>query len=84
MDKQPSRMQRKINIRSWAKWTTIFGRDLKITYIPFQFSFYFQITCNTFICNAQVFLQGMTNTLGLAFSVGDTTPWFTISIEQDN
>ena len=25
----------------------------------------------------------MTNNVGLTFSVGDTTPWFTISIEQD-
>ena len=29
-------------------------------------------------------LQGMTNNIGLIFSVGDTTPQFTISIEQDN
>ena len=29
-------------------------------------------------------LQGMTNDVGLTFGVGDTTPWFTISIEQDN
>jgi hypothetical protein len=29
-------------------------------------------------------LQGMTNNVGLAFSVGDTTSQFTISIEQDN
>ena len=28
--------------------------------------------------------QGMTNNVGLTFSVGDTTPQFTISIEQDN
>ena len=28
-------------------------------------------------------LQGMINNAGLTFSVGDTTPWFTISIEQD-
>jgi hypothetical protein len=26
----------------------------------------------------------MTNNVGLTFSVGDTTPWFTISIEQDD
>ena len=26
----------------------------------------------------------MTNIVGLTFSVGDTIPWFTISIEQDN
>jgi hypothetical protein len=29
-------------------------------------------------------LQGMTNNVGLTFSVGDTIQWFTISIEQDN
>ena len=29
-------------------------------------------------------LQNMTNNVGLTFSVGDTTLWFTISIEQDN
>ena len=29
-------------------------------------------------------LQGMTNNVWLAFSVGDTTPQFAISIEQDN
>ena len=28
-------------------------------------------------------IQGMTNIVGLAVSVGDTTPHFTISIEQD-
>ena len=26
----------------------------------------------------------MLNNVGLAFSVGDTIPWFTISIEQDD
>ena len=26
----------------------------------------------------------MTNNVGLAFSNGDTIPWFTMSIEQDN
>jgi hypothetical protein len=31
-----------------------------------------------------LFLQGMTNNVGLAFSVGDTTPQFTINIEQDD
>jgi hypothetical protein len=30
----------------------------------------------------QKLLQGMTNNVGLAFIVGDTTPQFTISIEQ--
>jgi hypothetical protein len=29
-------------------------------------------------------LQEMTNNVGLAFSVGDTTRWFTINTEQDN
>jgi hypothetical protein len=29
-------------------------------------------------------LQGMINIVGLTFSVGDTTPRFTNSIEQDN
>jgi hypothetical protein len=29
-------------------------------------------------------LQGMTNNVGLTFNVGDTLPWFMISIEQDN
>ena len=29
-------------------------------------------------------LQGMTNNVGLTISVGDTTPRFTISIEQEN
>jgi hypothetical protein len=32
----------------------------------------------------QMFLQGMTNNIGSTFSVGDTTPRFTISIEQNN
>ena len=31
-----------------------------------------------------MFLQEMTNTVGLKFSVCDTTPQFTISIEQDD
>jgi hypothetical protein len=29
-------------------------------------------------------LQGITNIVRLTFSVGDSTPWFTIHIEQDN
>jgi hypothetical protein len=29
-------------------------------------------------------LQAMTNNVGLTFSVGDTTLWFTISIGQEN
>ena len=36
------------------------------------------------ICNHPIVLQGMTNNVGLRFSVGDTIPWFTINIEQDN
>ena len=35
-------------------------------------------------CNPPKNLQGMTNNVGLTFRVGDTTPWFTRSIEQDN
>ena len=30
------------------------------------------------------FTKGMTNNIGLTFSVGDTIPRFTISIDQDN
>jgi hypothetical protein len=29
-------------------------------------------------------LQQMTNNVRSTFSVGDTTPWFALSIEQDN
>ena len=29
-------------------------------------------------------LQGTSNNVGLAFGVGDTTPQFAVSIEQDN
>ena len=29
-------------------------------------------------------IQGMTNNVGLTFSVGDTIQWFTISIKQGN
>jgi hypothetical protein len=29
-------------------------------------------------------LQGMTNNVGLTFSVGGTKQWFIVSIEQDN
>jgi hypothetical protein len=36
------------------------------------------------LSSTQKNLQGMTNDGGLTFSVGDTIPWFTISIEQDN
>ena len=40
--------------------------------------------CNTVNPFSPQKLQGMTTNLGLTFSVGDTIPWFTISIEQDN
>ena len=30
------------------------------------------------------FLQGMKNKVGLTFSVGNSSPWLTIGIEQDN
>jgi hypothetical protein len=40
--------------------------------------------CNTINLNPLKILQEMTNNVGLAFSVGDTTPRFTISIEEDN
>ena len=42
-----------------------------------------QLVSDSF-CNTQIFLQRMTNNVGLAFSVGDTTPRFTMSIEQDD
>ena len=32
---------------------------------------------------SKLFLQGMTNIVRLTSSVGDTKPWFTISIEED-
>ena len=37
-----------------------------------------------YIYNPPKNLQGMTNNVELTFSVGDTTPRFRISIEQDN
>jgi hypothetical protein len=37
-----------------------------------------------YICNAQIFVQEMTNNNEFTYSVGDTKPWFTSSIEQDN
>ena len=41
--------------------------------------------CNTiYIYNPPKTLQGMTNNVGLAFSVGDTIQQFTLSIEHDN
>jgi hypothetical protein len=39
---------------------------------------------NTINLESPQILQGMTNNVGLTSSVGDTTPRFTISIEQDN
>jgi hypothetical protein len=33
---------------------------------------------------AIIFLQGMTRMVGLTINVRDTTPGFTISVEQDN
>jgi hypothetical protein len=41
------------------------------------------IDCKTINLLSQK-LQGMTNNVGLTFSVGDTIPRFTISIEQRN
>ena len=35
-------------------------------------------------CNPQEFFKRMINDVGLTFSVGDTIPQFTLSIEQDN
>ena len=40
--------------------------------------------CNTVNLESLKILQGMTNNVGLAFSVGDTIPQFTICIKQDN
>jgi hypothetical protein len=40
--------------------------------------------CNTLNVQSPKFLQGMTNNVGLTFSVDDTTPQLSISIEQDN
>ena len=39
--------------------------------------------CNIVVYNPPQNLQGMTNDVGLKFCVGDTTPQFTISMEQD-
>jgi hypothetical protein len=33
---------------------------------------------------AMYILQGPTNNVGLAFDVGDITPWVTITIERDD
>jgi hypothetical protein len=40
--------------------------------------------CNTVNLYSPQKLQGMTINVGLTFSVGDTIPWFTSSIERDN
>ena len=40
--------------------------------------------CNCKFIISQTNLQGMTNNVGLTFSVGDTKLRFTICIEQDN
>jgi hypothetical protein len=42
------------------------------------------ISCNIVVLQSSQNLQGMTNNVGLTFSVGDTIWWFTISIEQGN
>ena len=40
--------------------------------------------CNTVNLYSPQKIQRMTNNIGSTFSVGDTIPWFTSSIEQDN
>ena len=40
--------------------------------------------CNTVDFQFPLNLQGITNNVGLAFSVGDTILRFTLTIEQDN
>ena len=40
--------------------------------------------CNTINVWSPKKLQGITNNIGLTFSVGDTIPRYAISIEQDN
>ena len=40
--------------------------------------------CNTVNVETPHKLQGVTNNVGLTFSVGDTILWLTISMEQDN
>jgi hypothetical protein len=42
------------------------------------------VNCNTINIVSPPKSQGMTNNVGLTFSVGDTILRFTISIEQDN
>ena len=39
--------------------------------------------CNTVNLESPKELQGMTTNVGLTFSVGDTIPLYTISVEQD-
>ena len=41
-------------------------------------------SCNAVIYNPQKNYKEWQINVGLTFSVGDTIPWFTISIEQDN
>ena len=38
--------------------------------------------CNFLV--PQEIYKGLTNNVGSKFSVGDTTPWFTVSIDRDN
>ena len=41
--------------------------------------------CNTInLQSPQLFLQVMTNNVGPTINVDDTTPWFTMSMEQDD
>ena len=40
--------------------------------------------CNHVSHNSSKYIRGVTNNVGLIFRVGDTTPWFTVSFEQDN
>ena len=42
------------------------------------------VSSSNYKCNPPKKLQGMENNVRLTFSVGDTTPRFTISIEQDD
>ena len=49
-----------------------------------EFHFVSDSICNTVTHNPPKDLQGMTDNVGLTFSVCDTTLQFPISIEQDN
>ena len=40
--------------------------------------------CSTINLESPKILKGMTNNVGLTFSFGGTTLWFTISMEQEN